>query len=113
MSSNTSTGYTLTCYNTEGTVLGLYKNEIYTEEKIQLKTGDRLFFYTDGITDAKNKENTFFDINGLENTILKYKAQTIQEVSNIIFKAISLISFIASFCDCSILSDILFLNLSL
>jgi len=38
-----------------GVILGLFENEEYSEETVQLKDGDTLFIYTDGITEARDE----------------------------------------------------------
>ncbi|MDY6796455.1 MAG: SpoIIE family protein phosphatase [Actinomycetota bacterium] len=42
------------------TVLGVFEKPDLKEEKVQMEPGDRLFMYTDGVTDCKDsKRNTF------------------------------------------------------
>ena len=43
-----------------GFVLGGMENTRYTEECLRLDAGDRLFLYTDGVTDAENSNGEFF-----------------------------------------------------
>jgi serine phosphatase RsbU (regulator of sigma subunit) len=47
-----------------GLILGVLPNAIYEEEKVQLRKGDLIFFYTDGIVEAQ-KDNTYFGIDRL------------------------------------------------
>ncbi|MFA5879304.1 MAG: PP2C family protein-serine/threonine phosphatase [Candidatus Margulisiibacteriota bacterium] len=56
----------LTVLDSTGVFLGMFKNESYEEKELQLNSNDRLFFYTDGITEMQNEENEFF---GLERFI--------------------------------------------
>ncbi|MGA0241954.1 MAG: PP2C family protein-serine/threonine phosphatase [Candidatus Marinamargulisbacteria bacterium] len=50
----------LTELETDGTFLGMFNDVEFTEAQIQLKKGDRLFFYTDGITEAKGPNGQLF-----------------------------------------------------
>lgn len=44
-----------------GIVLGTLDNFVYEEETVQLKPGDLLLLYTDGITEAMNEEDKMFE----------------------------------------------------
>ena len=44
-----------------GPVLGVMPEFPYAEGTVQLRAGDRLFLYTDGLTDQKNNQDEFFD----------------------------------------------------
>ncbi len=52
---------------TNDLVLGAIKDKEYHEKEVQLQPGDTLFLYTDGITEAMNKENKPYT----ENKLLK------------------------------------------
>jgi serine phosphatase RsbU (regulator of sigma subunit) len=39
-----------------GTVVGLFENAGYEEGELELRTGDRIVLYTDGINEAANRE---------------------------------------------------------
>lgn len=52
-----------------GTLIGLFKDEKYSEETIQLQTGDILFLYTDGVSEATNSKREFYGTKRLENTL--------------------------------------------
>jgi serine phosphatase RsbU (regulator of sigma subunit)/ActR/RegA family two-component response regulator len=41
--------------NTEGFFVGVFKETKFEEKEVLLEKGDRILFYTDGITEAKNK----------------------------------------------------------
>lgn len=56
-----------------GTVLGLFKDEEYTETTVSMKHGDSLFLYTDGVNEAINSKNEFFGIDSLEKCLAEYK----------------------------------------
>ena len=52
-----------------GTLVGLFKDEKYSEETIKLRTGDILFLYTDGVSEATNSKREFYGTKRLENTL--------------------------------------------
>ena len=43
-----------------GVVLGALTDSEYVERKVKLEKGDRLFLYTDGVTEAQNKDKELF-----------------------------------------------------
>ena len=56
-------------------VLGVMEDMPYTENKINLKPGDMVFLYTDGVTEANNNYDGFYGDDRLKNTLNKYKDQ--------------------------------------
>ncbi|WP_291346094.1 GAF domain-containing SpoIIE family protein phosphatase [Desulfobacula sp.] len=56
---------------TTGPALGPIQGAIYGIETIQLKTGDMLFGYTDGVTEARSETRVFYTRSRLENIINK------------------------------------------
>lgn len=72
--------------NARGTVMGLFENEQYSQQTIALEPGDSLFLFTDGVTEAVNKNNEFFGMERLEKTLETYSVK----------QGISLISHIAN-----------------
>lgn len=54
----------------EGTFLGIFKDSRYTESKLRLLKGDKIVFYTDGVTTAKDKEGNRFSEENLSEIIL-------------------------------------------
>lgn len=55
--------------NTGGAFLGLFKSLDFKEERIQLEKGDRLFFYTDGLTEARDQNGDIFGLDRLISSI--------------------------------------------
>ncbi|MDR2578032.1 MAG: SpoIIE family protein phosphatase [Chitinispirillales bacterium] len=43
-----------------GLILAAFESKLYDQDEIMLQRGDELFLYTDGITEAMNKEKTLF-----------------------------------------------------
>lgn len=52
-----------------GLPLGIDENETYASASIVLEAGDLLVLYTDGITEARNDERNFFDVEGLDDVM--------------------------------------------
>jgi sigma-B regulation protein RsbU (phosphoserine phosphatase) len=51
----------------------------YTEHEITLQPGDRLYLYTDGVTEAMNKEHELFGDPRLLETIDRYTSLPLKE----------------------------------
>lgn len=56
-----------------GGLLGIVKNQKFNVENIIMRPGDILAIYTDGITEASNKEGDFFGEDRLVELVKKYK----------------------------------------
>jgi len=54
-----------TLLDAEGLVLGVERAVDFEERSIQLSIGDKLLFYTDGVTEAQNPQGDFFDLDRL------------------------------------------------
>ncbi len=52
-----------------GLVLGAEETEVYEQAEVSLDAGNVIFFYTDGVTEALNAEETVFGIERLNETI--------------------------------------------
>lgn len=50
-------------------IANIFDNVKYDENKTTLEIGDKLFFYTDGITEAKNDDNQEYGVENLVNVI--------------------------------------------
>lgn len=61
-------GYKLMDVN-HNMVLGGLKDMQYAAQKIQMKKGDRIFLYTDGVTEAENKNGEFYGERRLLNVL--------------------------------------------
>ena len=44
-----------------GPLVGIFKESIWMNQTIQLKAGDELILYTDGVTEAQDKSDAFYD----------------------------------------------------
>ncbi|MCQ4021687.1 MULTISPECIES: SpoIIE family protein phosphatase [unclassified Ruminococcus] len=58
--------------NPDGMAAGIFENEKYEESSIRLKTGDTVFMFTDGISEAVNKDKEFFGTKRIENILKNY-----------------------------------------
>lgn len=70
-----------------GTVLGLFESK-YKSKKIKINSGDLLFLYTDGVTEAMNASGVELGINKVIETIQSYRTSSaskiIGEINNLI-----------------------------
>ena len=64
-----------------GPAVGLAKDVKYQDYVIHLKAGDKLFFYTDGITEAKNSEQKPFSKKGLLELLSNNKQMAISQLT--------------------------------
>jgi len=64
---------------TKAIPLGLFEDFSYTEECIQIKPGDQLFLYTDGLTEAEDAENRLFGEERLLN-VLRMNSEALPEL---------------------------------
>jgi sigma-B regulation protein RsbU (phosphoserine phosphatase) len=55
-----------------GVALGMFELSTYTTGHTSLAAGDVLVLYSDGITEAENKQGIFFDESGLEDVINRH-----------------------------------------
>lgn len=62
-----------------GTPLGLFYGEKYSQSTVKLNTGDTVFLYTDGVTEAINGEKKFYGVERLER-ILKNSEESIVKI---------------------------------
>lgn len=63
-----------------GTPLGLFDNEEYVSKSVQLKTGDIIFFYTDGVTEAINSDKKFFGVERLEAELKNFRVSHAEDI---------------------------------
>lgn len=61
----------------------LFDEILYEENKIELKKGDNILFYTDGITESKNKEGIEFGLDRLVNIVDSQKSRNREMLANI------------------------------
>lgn len=86
----------------EGVFLGMFENEVYEEMEIELRPGDRLVFYTDGITETKGPDHSNsgdpeesgsadFGLARFKELLTLHRSASAQQLSQIVFD--TLLSF--------------------
>lgn len=65
-------------------VLGVRECLTFKAEKIKLKPNDRIFFYTDGITEAENQNNIFYGEKRLNDVLQKKQAVPAKIIKDVI-----------------------------
>ena len=85
--------------NIGGLLLGAMKDAEYESNITMLNPGDTLFLYTDGITEAFNKQDEEFDENRLVNSLLNKAPQSANDIVN------NVISDVQTFSDGAEQSD--------
>ncbi|WP_110943633.1 PP2C family protein-serine/threonine phosphatase [Virgibacillus senegalensis] len=64
---------------TKGVMLGGLPEAVYKDDTVQLED-DLVFFYTDGITEARNKDGEMYQLERLKKTLLKHHSYDVKEV---------------------------------
>ena len=82
-------------YKTKGIYLGLLKDisDSLEDQVIQLQTGDILCIYTDGIIEAKDKDNQLNGVEWLMDIIELNADQSVEDIKELIF------SEVLHYCD--------------
>lgn len=68
-----------------GLLLGKFDGMPYAEKTIQLKPGDRVLTFTDGVTEAENTDNDMYDETGLEAFLEKNTGTGTEQLVNNLF----------------------------
>ncbi|MBN2089730.1 SpoIIE family protein phosphatase [candidate division KSB1 bacterium] len=71
-----------------GLLLGMFPDMTYQTETIKLNSGDCLFLYTDGVSEAMNIKDEEFGTDRIEFILKKFKEKTAQELLNTYLTAI-------------------------
>ena len=71
-----------------GIALGLFPARVYDEEPVQLRAGDLLAIYSDGVTDAQNEMEEEFGTDRLVEVLSKHASSPSADVVNRVFDAI-------------------------
>ncbi len=75
-------------HGTHGPALGVLEDVKYKTGKLKFEFGDSIVLYTDGITDAENKNETFFGKTRLEDVLTKNLLKAPADITRIIYKEI-------------------------
>lgn len=71
-----------------GTILGVFPGEKYTEKTIQLKPGDTLYMYTDGVNEVINEDKEFYGNERLERLLESYIGKEASNLVNDVYEEI-------------------------
>jgi sigma-B regulation protein RsbU (phosphoserine phosphatase) len=63
-----------------GIVLGVIEGSPYSTETISLNHGDVVFLFTDGVTEAMNVKEEFFDDERLETILRGHRGESLAEL---------------------------------
>jgi sigma-B regulation protein RsbU (phosphoserine phosphatase) len=71
-----------------GMWLGVDSKAIYTDDSGSVSEGDLLVFYTDGVSEAENKQGKAFGEEGLKSVVLKHRGKTPQGLCKQVIEAV-------------------------
>jgi len=71
-----------------GIMVGGLPNQVYKEESLQLEELDTIFFYTDGIIEARNKDGDQYKLERLIQTLLDNKFLTLGEIEKYVTSSV-------------------------
>ena len=80
---------TLTPLNIGGMVLGVFPDTSYEQSELRLNAGDRLVFYTDGITEARDGEGEEFGDERLMTTAVDARMQPADALKTVLLDAVN------------------------
>lgn len=73
----------------KGVMLGGLPGQVYKEEQIFLKEDDLVFFYTDGIVEAQNREGEMFRIERLVRVLLENTHKKAADIESVVVDTIN------------------------
>lgn len=73
----------------KGIMIGGLPNQVYKEESVHLEKLDIVFFYTDGIIEAQNKEREQYQLERLIQTLLKCTDKCAGEIEQFVMNSIN------------------------
>ena len=72
-----------------GMIAGVIKNLTYPEHIIKMKPGDKLFMFTDGVTEAQNNKGDFFGEETLEKVLIRHRTCDAEGLITAVTEAVS------------------------
>jgi sigma-B regulation protein RsbU (phosphoserine phosphatase) len=72
-----------------GMVLGVFPDNAYDQSELPLRSGDRLLFYTDGITEARNPEGDEFEEDKLTAAALACRREPVEAMKDAILAEVN------------------------
>ena len=100
-----STGELICLEEIQGPLVGTFEGIDFEQQSIQMDKGDMVLFYTDGVTEAQNIRDEFYDDDRLEELLDKNEFEAAEDLTNAVFR--SVVRFIGradQFDDITILS---------
>ena len=69
----------------EGVFLGMFTDEVYKDSKIDITQNDKIIMFTDGITEARNRDGEFYGQERLIDLLVSSKGLPVEELQSKIF----------------------------
>jgi len=79
----------LTCLAAGGTIIGLGTGAPFEEEEVQLRAGDRLFLYTDGITELANAAGDLYGEERLYEALAEARGVSLEDACDRVIQSMS------------------------
>jgi sigma-B regulation protein RsbU (phosphoserine phosphatase) len=79
---NSQSGEMLQRLEHTGRPLGLFEDEVWEQGEIELSLGDVVVVYTDGVTEAQNEQQEFFDESGLVASVKRHLGAPAGDIAN-------------------------------
>lgn len=73
----------------KGQALGVFDSVVLDEQIVNLSDNSMMLLYTDGISDAINRENELFGLQGILRTICKMPNQSVSDMGDGLFKEVT------------------------
>jgi serine phosphatase RsbU (regulator of sigma subunit) len=81
-------GGTVHALRRTGITLGIIENTTWGQESVQLATGDVLLLYTDGVTEAQNRQEAFFGDRKWLETVQANRGRSAQEIQDALLEEV-------------------------
>jgi serine phosphatase RsbU (regulator of sigma subunit)/pSer/pThr/pTyr-binding forkhead associated (FHA) protein len=75
-------------YSSGSLPIGLFENESYASSRIQLEPGDTLLLYTDGVTEAEDRDRNLFQDERLKEVFSQHQNSSLKHIEDGIFSAL-------------------------
>lgn len=77
-----SDGLITTLKQRDGPVVAAFSDNAYSEQCVQLKQGDTLLIYTDGVTEADSPEGVFYGVDRLQQLLDGWQGKSVKELTS-------------------------------
>ena len=71
-----------------GLAAGVFRVKKYGEHTVSVKPGDRLYLYTDGVTEARDKDGGFFGVEALETLLTEHLSDNAEDLNKAVIDTI-------------------------